>query len=766
MQRRYSRRLSEILLFGAAGGAVAGGLLLWALGHPAVAAILWIAGTLPVIANLVFGIVTSLIAGNVGLDILALLAMAGALALSEALTAAVIAVMVASGRLLEAWAEARAAREMTALLSRVPHVVPRYEQDRLVDVPLDAVRAGDRLLVRTGDVVPVDGTVAQAQAVLDESILTGEPLPVTRLCGARLCSGSLNAAHPFDMLASATAAESSLAGIIRLVEAARTAKAPSARLADRYAVFFTLLSLAIAGLAWGVTRDAVRALAVLVVATPCPLILGVPVAIVSGMSRCARRGILVKGGAVLEALAQAKTLFFDKTGTLTSGHPRLIAVEPAPEGREADLLRLAASLDQFSPHVIAAAVVAEARRQGLTLARPEGVEETPGAGIKGQVDGRFIALGTPGFIVDFAPLTPWSRRRLAALAQDGAAVVLVAVEGRIAGLLLLADEIRPETPRALRLLRKRGLRRIVMLTGDRRETAESVGALLGVDAVRAELTPAGKLEALRAPEAETPVIMVGDGVNDAPALAAADVGVAMGAQGAAASAEAAGIVLMVDQLDRLAEAVAIAQRSRRIALESVLAGIGLSTAAMLVAAAGFLPPLAGAVLQEGIDVAVILNALRALRGIPPRRGGAGLSHGEVDRLQAEHDDMAVVADRIRALADRVGTRELAQVIEELVVLDQVLAERVLAHERRDEADLYPAVAAMLGGEDAMAPLSGMHREIQRIGGRLRRMAAVAASAPEDLDLVELRRLLYGLDAVLRLHCREEDAVYRLLDESR
>lgn len=764
MQFRFSRRLGEILLFGAAGGAVLCGLAAWALGRPDLAAMLWAAGTLPVLAGLLFGIVISLIGGNVGLDILALLAMAGALALGEALTAAVIALMVASGRLLEAWAEARAAREMTALLSRVPRTVRRYAQDRLVEVPLEAVAPGDRLLVRAGDVVPVDGTVEQGRAVLDESILTGEPLPVTRTSGAPIRSGSVNAAHPFDMVACATAADSSLAGIVRLVEAARTAKAPSARLADRYALVFTLLSLAIAGLAWLATGDAVRALAVLVVATPCPLILGVPVAIVSGMSRCARRGILVKGGGVLEALAQAKTLFFDKTGTLTGGHPRLVAVELAPEGSVPDLLRLAASLDQFSPHVIAAAVVAEARRRGLVLSKPEGVEETPGAGIKGWVDGRFLALGNPAFIADFAPLTAWSRQRLAALAQDGTAAVLVALEGRIAGLLLLADEIRPETPRALRLLRKVGIRRIVMLTGDRRETAESVGALLGVDAVRAELTPAGKLEALRAPDAEAPVIMVGDGVNDAPALAAADVGVAMGVRGAAASAEAAGIVLMVDRLDRLAEAVAIARRSRRIAVESVLAGMGLSLAAMLVAAAGFLPPLAGALLQEGIDVAVILNALRALGGAAPRGGRAGLSHAEVARLQAEHSDLEPVADRIRALADRLGTLQPEVVGEELVALDRLIAERVLAHERRDEAELYPAVAAMLGGEDAMAALSGMHREIQRLGVRVRRLAAEAAASPEGLDVTELRRLLYGLDAVLRLHCLEEDAVYHNLED--
>lgn len=759
MRLHYSERRAGIVLFGCAGIAILAGIAAWSLGQPALAGHLWLAGTLPVLLSLVIGIAVGLFGGNVGLDIIALLSMSGALALGESLTAIVIALMVASGRVLELWAEARAQREMTALLSRVPRHAQRYEDGQLVQIPLDQVAAGDRLLVRAGDIVPVDGTVEQGRAVLDESILTGEALPVTRVSGAAIRSGSLNAAHPFDMIARATAERSSLAGIVRLVEAARSAKAPSARLADRYALLFTSLSLGMAGLAWLATADPVRALAVLVVATPCPLILGVPVAIVSGISRCARRGVLVKGGGVLETLARAKTLFFDKTGTLTGGQPRLIAVEMAPESGDQDLLWLAASLDQFSPHVIAEAVVTAARQRGLTLAVPEEVEETPGAGIKGRVEGRFAALGSPAFIADIAPPTVWSRQLLARVGQDGTAAVLVAVEGRIAGALLLADEIRPETPRALRLLRKAGLRHIVMLTGDRRDTAESVGALLGVDAVLAELSPAEKLAAITAPGTEMPVIMVGDGVNDAPALAAADVGIAMGARGSAASSEAAGIVLMVDRLDRLAEAVAIARRSRRIALESVLAGMGLSIAAMIVAALGFLPPLAGAILQEGIDVAVILNALRALSGGIRRGRRAGFSHAEVARLAAEHNDLEPVADRIRLLADRLSALAPQTLAGELAALDRLLVERVVAHERRDESELYPTVAAMLGGEDAMAPLSGMHREIHHLSGQISRMASAAVASSDGVDVTELRRVLYALDAVLRLHCAEEDAVY-------
>ena len=355
---------------------------------------------------------------------------------------------------------ARAYRE-SALLSRASRTANRYEGgNNRVQIPLDMIRPGDRLLVRSGEAVPTDGAVSGTTAVLDESALTGEALPVQRASGGIVRSGAVNAATPFDMIA-ATAADSTFAGIVRLVETAQCAKAPSARLADRYALLFVPMSLAVAGLAWIATADPVRALAVLVVATPYPLILAVPVAIVAGMSRCAKRGVLIKGGGMLEKLAQAKTLFFDKTGTLTGGRARLVATEAAPELGAAELLRIAASLDRFSQHVIAQAIVTAAHDRGLALSMPSGVVEQPGAGLTGLVDNRRIAVGSYAFVCASAAAAEWSQRFLQRMGYDGATGVFVAIDGVMAGALLLHDEIRAETPRALRLLRKAGVERIV-----------------------------------------------------------------------------------------------------------------------------------------------------------------------------------------------------------------------------------------------------------------------------------------------------------------
>jgi len=764
-----SRRAANAVLLGLSGGALSVGTAAWLAGRTDWATGLWYIGTLPVLVVLAISILRGLLHREAGLDLVALLSMGGALVMGEALTATVIALMVATGRVLEDWAQARAQREMTALLNRVPRYANRYERGVLVQVALEELAPGDRLLVRSGDAVPVDGLVAEGSAILDESMLTGESMPVSRGPGAAVRSGCINAANPFDMLATASAAGSSFASIVRLVDAARQAKSPSSRLADRYALLFVPLTLAIAGIAWLASGDPMRALAVLVVATPCPLILGVPVAIVSGMSRCAKRGVLIKGGAVLETLAQARTLFFDKTGTLTGGRARLVASEVAPAFSVGEVLRLAASMDQASPHVIAQAVVEAARSRALDLAVPTQVVETPGAGLCGVVDGYHVALGSLAYAGSFVPIPGWARAVLDSVEHDGVAAVFVVVDSELAGVLLLADEIRPETPRALRLLRKAGLQRLVMVSGDRRETAEAVGALLAVDAVLAEQTPADKLEALKAADVQGPVVMVGDGVNDAPALAAADVGVAMGARGSPASAETAGVVLLVDRLDRLAEGIAIARRARGIALQCVVAGMSLSLLAMLVAAFGYLPPLAGAILQEVIDVAVIANALRALRGVPPRGGRRGLSRADVERLRAEHAALEPVADRVRMIADRLSVQPAGSLIGELAELNTMLRDHLLAHEQRDEVELYPRVAEMLGGDDAMAPLSGMHREILRLCRRVNR--AVAALQAQDAAAVDaadptadLRRALYGLDTVLRLHFAEEEAVYHNLEE--
>jgi len=581
-------------------------------GSGAWAPAIWAAVTLPVLLALLIEIVTSLRRGDVGLDIVAALSMTAALAVGENLAGAIVALMYAGGQYLEAFAERHARREMTALLSRVPRTAVRHRNGRLEEVALDLILPGDRLLVRRGDVVPVDGTVAEGVAVLDQSALTGESLPAQFKTGESVLSGTTNVGDAFDMAASRLAADSTYAGVIRLVEAAQRSRAPMSRLADRYAMVFLGVTIVLAAAAWLLSDDPVRAVAVLVVATPCPLILAVPVAIVSGLSRAAKLGILIKGGKAIETLARVRALVIDKTGTLTIGQAKIVDTRPADGVSSDELLRIAASLDQASKHIIAQTIVAEARSKNLALAIPSEVVETPGEGIVGRVEGRYVMVGGLHFIVGKVgesglSMLPHER-------PPGALTAAVAIDGKVAGLLILSDELRAGTEAMLLELRNLGIERIVLATGDRHEVARFIAAGLSIDLVRSELTPDQKILVVLSERKNGPVMMIGDGVNDAPALAAADLGLAMGAKGAAASAEAADVVLLVDQLDRVLPAIKIARRSRFIALQSVIAGMGLSFVAMIAAALGYIVPVEGALLQEVIDVAVIFNALRALRG--------------------------------------------------------------------------------------------------------------------------------------------------------
>ena len=591
------------------------GLVVFTTGRADVAGILWTAATLPVLLALLVEIVASLRRGDVGLDIVAALSMTAALTFGETLAAVVVALMYAGGQHLEAYAEKRARREMTALLARAPRTALRYRDGALDEVPAEALVPGDRVLIRRGDVVPADGTVRTGIAVLDESALTGESLPVRRDAGEAVMSGVTNAGDAFDLAVVRPSAESTYAGIVRLVEQAERAKAPMARLADRYAIVFLAVTVVLAGGAWAFTGDPIRAVAVLVVATPCPLILAVPVALVAGLSRAARAGILIKGGKVLEALARIRTMVVDKTGTLTEGKARLTRIVPTAALPEDEVLRLAASLDQASQHVMAETIVVAARTRGLALSLPADVAERAGEGIAGRVDGHDVVVGGTGHVAAALGVPPATFEVPAK--ETGSVSVAVAVDGRLAGELILSDPIRPGTEALVAALREAGIARLVLASGDRRDVAESVARRVGIDDVAAELTPERKVEVVLAERPNGPVMMVGDGVNDAPALAVADVGVAVGARGAAASAEAADVVILVDRLDRVLPALRIAQRSRGIALQSVYAGIGLSFVGMVAAALGYLRPVQGAILQEVIDVAVILNALRALRG---RRG--------------------------------------------------------------------------------------------------------------------------------------------------
>ena len=612
MDTARALKASRPFLAGLPALGLAAGLLAWLAGRGVVAGAIWAAVTVPVLLVLLIEIVTSLRRGDLGLDIVAALSMTAALAVGENLAAAIVALMYAGGQYLEGYAERAARREMTALLSRVPRTAMRHRDGRLEEVGLDEVVPGDRLLIRQGDVVPVDGTVVEGVAVLDQSALTGELLPAQHKIGEAVLSGTTNVGDAFDLTAARLAAESTYAGIVRLVEAAQRSRAPMSRLADRYAVAFLAVTVALAGMAWALTGDAVRAVAVLVVATPCPLILAVPVAIVAGLSRAAKAGILIKGGKAIETLARVRALVIDKTGTLTVGQAKIVSTQAVDHLAPDELLRIAASLDQASKHIIAQTIVAEARAKGLALTVPTEVVETPGEGIVGRIDGRQVVVGGPRFVAGKT-----AEGGLSTLGRDrapGALAVAVGIDGKPAGILILADELRAGTELLLKEIRKLGVERIVLATGDRHEVASFIAAGLSIDQVRSELTPDQKILVVLTERKNGPVMMIGDGVNDAPALAAADIGIAMGARGAAASAEAADVVLLVDQLDRVLPAIGIARRSRYIALQSVIAGMGLSVVAMVAAAFGLLPPVEGALLQEVIDIAVIFNALRALRG--------------------------------------------------------------------------------------------------------------------------------------------------------
>jgi heavy metal translocating P-type ATPase len=753
-------------------GIAVGGILSWVGDDPEGADVAWAVTTAIGIVPIAGEVLRGMWRREPGVDLIAVLAMAGALALEEYLAGAVIAFMLSTGRSLEDFADARAHRELASLLARAPRSAHRYVGDELESVRIEDVGVGDRLLVKKGEVVPVDGILGAETAVFDDSALTGESRPVERARGEQIRSGAVNAGPPFDMRAVATAAESTYAGIVRLVEQAQKEKAPFVRLADRYALVFVPVTLVVAGAAWAITGDPVRALAVLVVATPCPLILAAPIAIVAGISRAAKRGIIVKGGGALEALARGRILLLDKTGTLTAGAPELADIEVFGGHDPDEVLRLAASLDQVSPHVLAGAIVSTARRRELALSFPEEAHEEGGSGILGSVEGRKVALGKASWVSGGQPLPERARDVRRRTAMEGSSCVFVAIDGTVAGALVLDDPIRPDTPRVIRALRRAGIERVIMVTGDHPDVAESVGIALGVDRILSERDPADKVDAVRAEGEGGVTIMVGDGVNDAPALAAADVGVAMGARGATASSEAADVVLVVDRLDRMAEALRIARRSRGIALQSVLMGMGLSFGGMLLGAVGWLAPVGGAVLQEVIDVAVILNALRALRADRRSRQTTGPGTDVGDRFRAEHREFAPELARVRAVADRLDALSPAEAKDELERIRWFLLDRLPQHEREEEAAVYPVIARVIGGEDPMASMERAHMEIEhlaRVFGHL--LADLPDEGPDPDDLVDLRRVLYGLHAILRLHFLQEEEAYswlasdRPLDES-
>jgi len=746
------------LLLGWVGVGLVLGVALHGLGRPGVADGIWIAASLPVAAHVGIGLLRSLLGGRPGVDAVALAAIAGAVAIGEAAVAAVISLMVAGGEALEAWAEGRASRALTDLISRAPRRAARIDGEGVREIDVVAIRPGDRLLIRAGETIPADGTLEDEAATLDESALTGEPLPVELRRGDALRSGSVNAGAVFRLRADRDAETSTYAAILRLTQEAAATRAPLLRLADRWALGFIALTLLVAGGAWAMTGEAVRALAVLVVATPCPLILAAPVALVAGIGRAARRGIVVKDGAALERLARIRTVLFDKTGTLTPGHPCLVTVDADPRlGRDA-ALRLGAALAQASTHPVAAALVAEARARGMTLPLPEMVVESPGGGVTGAVEGRMVMLGSEGFLTD-SGLDPQQGFVIATQVSAAAgSVAWLAVDGRAAAAFVMADGVRQEAPRAVRQLRALGIQRIVLVTGDREAAAAPIGRALRLDAVLAGRGPADKIAAVRHEDALAPTVMVGDGVNDAPALAAASVGIAMGAAGTAAASEAGDVVLLVDRVDRVAEAIAIAGRSRRVALLAIALGMGMSGLAMAFAAAGALTPIMGALLQEGIDVFAILFALTALHPGRGERPAATLpADAGLAARQDEHVGLRQLADALRDAADAIVPP--APAAPGLAALERRLRDELLPHQRAEERALYPEVSRRLGGQDPMGPLIRMHAEIETL---VERVATLLRLGTEDARwsavAPELRRTLFALEALLRLHLTVEEEV--------
>ncbi|MBW9114733.1 cadmium-translocating P-type ATPase [Rhizobium cauense] len=599
------KRHWPVVLFGSALGFLLIGLFLAVLGGYNVASTFFISSIVLVLGGLVAEIAWKVRKGDFGLDLIAGLAMCSALWFEEYLAGAIVSVMYAGGHFLEFYAHHRAESGMTELLSRVPRSAMRLSVGGFIEVPIQVIEPGDRLLIRRGDVVPVDGTVDGRSALVDQSALTGEPLPVRLEHGHSIASGASNAGEAFELVVSNTAGDSTYAHILRLVQRARNAKAPIYRLADKIGIWFLVLTLAIASISVAASGDPVRLLAVLVVATPCPLILAVPVALVAGMSNAARKGVLVKGAGVLEALSKCDTVIFDKTGTLTIGEPTVAAVSGT--GAPNELLRLAASAELASAHPLGRAIVREARERCLPLSGPEQAAEVAGEGVVATVDRRRVLVGSPAFL------------RLQGVSSglptvDASATALVCVDDQVFGAIRFEDSLREEAAAAVEGLRDLGVKRILLASGDRMAVAKTIASRLRIDDVEADLGAADKVNVVQKEKARGgQVLMVGDGVNDAPALAAADVGLAVVRGNLAAAAEAADVVLLRGGLIGLVKAVEVSRRSMEIAIQSVVVGIGLSLVAMAFAGAGLLPPVQGALLQEAIDIAVVLNALRALR---------------------------------------------------------------------------------------------------------------------------------------------------------
>ncbi len=585
-------------------------LLGMAQAYSAVLMVTLIVGTLP----LLWRMLQDVFRGHFGVDIIAITAIVASFFLRQYLAGGVILLMLSGGEALEAYALQRARRELTDLMSNAPSIAHIKRLGAVADVPVKEVKIGDEIIIKPGEVVPVDGLVIDGESEVDESALTGEALPVKKSVSSHLLSGSINKDKVLEIKALRAAAESKYEQIIRLVREAESAKAPVVRLADRYSVWFTAITFILGALSWYLSHDPIRLLAVLVVATPCPLILATPIAMISGISRAASRGIIVKNGGALEKLAEVKAFIFDKTGTLTLGLPEVAGVKTYGID-EAGLLKLAASLDQLSTHILAKSLTSYAvKTKNTELEYPEHFQEFFGDGVVGTLQGRVFRFGKLDFLKSGGVgISQKVLQEHEDVRKHGKIAVYLSEGDRLLGAVYFADVVRPETKKLFGYLKSLGLDKIIMLTGDKKEVAEKIAAQIGITDIHAEALPENKVYEVKDHKKQFgSVAMVGDGVNDAPALASADVGISIGGHGSNASSDTSDIVITIDNLERIGEAFTIARRVMLIAKQGIFAGIGLSIFLMFMAAYGYIQPVYGALLQELIDVAVILNALRVI----------------------------------------------------------------------------------------------------------------------------------------------------------
>ena len=565
-------------------------------------------------APLLWRTVRGMLHGHFASDVVASLAIVTAIVLRQPVAGLVIVLMQTGGELLERYAARRATRVLDELEDARPHVAHRIAGDGVMDVSADVVVPLDLLLVRPGELVPADGVIESGESVVDASRITGESIPVEVRTGSKLLSGTVNGDRPITLRVTAAAAESQYAKIVDLVRSAQASKAPLQRLADRYAVWFTPLTIAVCAITFGISHDWLRVLAVLVVATPCPLILATPVAIVGGISHAARHGIIVRHGGALEALGGATVAVLDKTGTLTLGRPEVSHVHVAPTWKSDEVIRLAAALERDSGHTLARSVVAEAERRNGALPAATAVTEVPGRGVSGLVERRDIAVGSRSFVQHRSAASHDALEALERERPESTLRAFVMVDGKPAAMIDFADRLRDNAAATLRRLRAMGIRRTILLSGDRQRYVDAIAREAGISEARGDLLPEDKVNAVvQLRRAGERVLMVGDGVNDAPALSSAAVGIALAAHGRGIASESADVILLDDDVAGVAEAVEIGHKTMRVARQSILVGLGLSGVAMLFAAAGMIPPVVGAAVQEAIDVAVILNALRTSR---------------------------------------------------------------------------------------------------------------------------------------------------------